>query len=167
MIVSAIVAVSENNVIGHNGDLPWHLPKDMRFFKETTMGHHVIIGRKNWESIPDKYRPLPGRSNLIVTRQTDLRVPGVEVCNSLEEALQSAKNAGDEEPFIIGGGQIYRLAFEKNLIDRLYLTRIHSTIEGEILFPDLDLDAWVLQTQTFHPSDEKHAHAFSIQLWEK
>ncbi len=167
MMVSAIVAVSENNVIGRDGDLPWRLPTDTRFFMETTMGHHVIVGRKNYESIPEKFRPLPGRTNILITRNKELSIDGVEISHSLEDALAIAKEANDDEPFIIGGGQIYALAFEQNLIDRLYLTRVHADVEGDVLFPEVDLGSWVLKTQTFYPGDEKHAHSFSIQLWEK
>lgn len=167
MTVAAIVAVSENNVIGRDGDLPWRLPKDMRFFKETTMGHHVIIGRKNWESIPEKFRPLPGRENIILTRQKDLNIPDVQICHELDKALEIARKAGDEEPFIIGGGQIYELAFQADVVDRIYLTRVHADITGEIRMPDLDLEKWRLIQQTFHPRDEKHAHAFTIQIWER
>ena len=166
-IVSLIVAAAENNVIGRDGDLPWSLPKDMRFFKETTMGHHVIMGRKNWESIPDKYRPLPGRANLIVSRNAELQVEGAAVIGSIEAALEKAREAGDQEAFIIGGGQVYAHAFENNLVDRVYLTRVHAEVDGNVHFPSFDESNWVLRTQTFHPADAKHAHAFSIQLWER
>ena len=108
MKVSLIVAVAENGVIGKDNDLIWHLPKDMRFFKETTMGHHVIMGRKNFESIPHKYRPLPDRTNIVITRQSEYKAEGCIVVNSVETALEIAKNNGDIEHFIIGGGQIYR-----------------------------------------------------------
>ena len=135
MIVSLIVAVSENGVIGKDNDLIWHLPKDMRFFKETTMGHHVIMGRKNFESIPHKYSPLPNRTNVIITRQADYIAEGCVGVNSVEAALEIAKQNGDTEPFIIGGGQIYKIALENNLVDRIYLTKIHHTFDGDTFFP--------------------------------
>lgn len=167
MIISAIVAAAENDVIGRDGDLPWHLPKDMRFFKETTMGHHVIMGRKNWDSIPDKYRPLPGRQNLIVSRNAELQCEGAQVLGSIEAALELAKANGDEEAFIIGGGQVYKHSFENKLIQRVYLTRVHTELDGDVKFPTFDEKNWVLRSQSFHPADEKHAFAFSIQLWEQ
>ena len=123
MIVSLIVASSENGVIGKDNDLIWHLPNDMRFFKDTTLNHHVIMGRKNFESIPHKYSPLPNRTNIIITRQTDYKADGCVVVNSLEAALEIAKENGDKEPFIIGGGEIYKLALETNLVDKIYLTK--------------------------------------------
>ena len=138
MKVSLIVAVAKNGVIGKNDNLIWHLPNDMRFFKETTMGHHVIMGRKNFESIPHKFRPLPNRTNVVITKQTDYKAKGCIVVNSVEDALVIAKKNGDKEPFIIGGGQIYKLALEKNLVDKIYLTRIHHSFEGDTFFPELN-----------------------------
>jgi len=167
MIISAIVAATENNVIGKDGDLPWKLPKDMRFFRETTMGHHVVMGRKNWDSIPEKYRPLPGRTNLVVTRNTALTLDGAHVCGSIESALEMAKAQGDDEAFVIGGGQVYAHSFEQDLLQRVYLTRIHATIDGDVQFPVFDESTWIMRTQTFYPADEKHEFAFSIQVWEK
>ena len=108
MKVSLIVAVAENGVIGKDNDLIWHLPKDMQFFKETTTGHHVIMGRKNFESIPHKYRPLPNRTNIVITKQSDYKAEGCIVVNSVEEALKVAKSNGDNEVFIIGGGGVDR-----------------------------------------------------------
>ena len=124
MKVSLIVAVSENGVIGKSNDLIWHLPKDMKFFKDTTLGHHVIMGRKNFESIPHKYSPLPNRTNVVITRQISYKAEGCVVVNSVEAALEIVKNNRDTEPFIIGGGQIYKIALENNLVDRIYLTKI-------------------------------------------
>ena len=114
MKVSLIAAVSRNNVIGKNNNLIWHLPKDMKFFKDTTQGHHVIMGRKNFESIPHKYSPLPNRTNIIITRQNNYLAKGCIVVNSIKEALEIAKQKGEKEAFIIGGGEIYKLALELN-----------------------------------------------------
>jgi len=120
MKVSLIVAVANNGVIGKDNDLIWHLPNDMKFFKQTTTAHHVIMGRKNFESIPERFRPLPNRTNVIITRNSDYKAEGCVVVNSVEQALEVAKQNGDTQPFIIGGGQIYKLALENNLVDKIY-----------------------------------------------
>ena len=166
MIVSLIVAVSENKVIGKDNDLVWHLPADMRFFKDTTKGHFVIMGRRNYESIPHRYRPLPHRTNVIVTRQDDYKAEGCLIVNSVEAAIELAQKAGDKEPFVIGGGQIYKYAIEKNLVDRVYLTKVHTEIDGDTYFDDLD-GSWKLLNTEFHPSDEKHTYAFTFQTFER
>ena len=166
MKVSLIVAVSKNGVIGKDNDLIWHLPKDMQFFKETTMGHHVIMGRKNFESIPHKYSPLPNRTNVVITRQADYTAEGCVVVNSVEAALQIAKQNGDAEPFIIGGGQIYKLALEANLADKIYLTKVHHSFEGDTFFPELNTE-WKEMERIDHKADEKHAHDFSFLTFEK
>ena len=166
MVVSLIVAVSENKVIGKDNDLVWHLPTDMKFFKDTTKGHFVIMGRRNYESIPHKYRPLPKRTNVIVTRQDDYKAEGCVVVKSVEEAIELAQKAGDTEPFVIGGGQIYKYAIENNLVDRIYLTRVHTEIDGDTYFEDLD-DSWKLVHADLHPSDEKHPFAFTFQTFER
>ena len=166
MVVSLIVAVSENKVIGKDNDLVWHLPTDMKFFKETTKGHFVIMGRRNYESIPHKYRPLPNRTNVIVTRQDDYKAEGCLVVNSVEEAIELAQKAGDIEPFIIGGGQIYKYAIDNNLVDRVYLTKVHTEIDGDTYFDDLD-DSWKLIHTDLHSSDEKHPFAFTFQTFER
>jgi len=166
MKVSLIVAVAENGVIGKDNNLIWHLPKDMQFFKETTTGHHVIMGRKNFESIPHKYRPLPNRTNIVITRQSDYKAEGCVVVNSVEEALKVAKNNGDTEPFIIGGGQIYKLALGANLVDKIYLTKVHHSFEGDTFFPKLNSD-WEEVTKVENKADEKHAHDYSFLTFEK
>ena len=166
MVVSLIVAVSENKVIGKDNDLVWHLPNDMKLFSNTTKGHFVIMGRKNYESIPHKYRPLPSRTNVIVTRQDDYKAKGCLVVNSVEKAIEIAQKAGDKEPFVIGGGQIYKHAIENNLVDRIYLTRVHTEIDGDTYFDDLD-DSWKLVHTDLHPSDEKHPFAFTFQTFER
>ncbi len=166
MVVSLIVAVSENKVIGKDNDLVWHLPTDMKFFKDTTKGHFVIMGRRNYESIPHKYRPLPKRTNVIVTRQDDYKAEGCLVVNSIEDALKLAYEAGENEPFVIGGGQIYKYAIDNNLIDRIYLTRVHTEIDGDTFFDDLD-DSWKLVHTDLHPADEKHTFAFTFKTFER
>ena len=166
MKVSLIVAVSENGVIGKGNDLIWHLPKDMKFFKETTTGHHVIMGRKNFESIPHKYSPLPNRTNVVITRQTDYTAEGCIVVNSVEAALQMAKQNGDTEPFIIGGGQIYKLALGANLVDKIYLTKVHHSFEGDTFFPELSSD-WKETNKTENKADEKHKYNYDFITLEK
>ena len=166
MIVSLIVAVSENKVIGKDNNLVWHLPADMKYFKNTTKGHFVIMGRRNYESIPHKYRPLPNRTNVIVTRQDNYNAKGCLVVNSVEEAIKIAQKSGDKEPFVIGGGQIYKYAIEHNLVDRIYLTRVHTEIDGDTYFDNLD-ENWKLKHTDLHPIDEKHNFAFTFQTFER
>tara|TARA_B100000900_G_scaffold309321_1_gene268021 strand:- start:3525 stop:4025 length:501 start_codon:yes stop_codon:yes gene_type:complete len=166
MKVSLIVAVAENGVIGKNNDLIWNFPKDMRFFKETTVGHHVIMGRKNFESIPDRYRPLSNRINVVITRQSYYQAEGCVVVNSLEAALEIAQHNSDNEPFIIGGGQIYKLALERNLVDKIYLTKIHCSFEGDTFFPELSEEFKEINREE-HEADEKHACDFSIITYKK
>ena len=166
MKVSLIVAVSENGVIGKDNDLIWHLPNDIRFFKETTMGHHVIMGRKNFESIPHKYRPLPNRINVIITRQSDYKAEGCLVVNSVEAALEIAKNNGENESFIIGGGQIYKLALEANLIDKIYLTKVHHSFDGDTFFSELNSD-WKEINKIENKADEKHSYDYDFITLER
>ena len=166
MKISLIVAVAENGVIGKDNDLIWHLPKDMQFFKEITIGHHVIMGRKNFESIPHKYRPLPSRTNIIITRQSEYKAEECIVVNSVETALKIAKNNGDIEPFIIGGGQIYRIAIEKNLVDKIYLTKIHHSFKGDTFFPELSSD-WRETNKTENKADDKHKYNYDFITLER
>ena len=166
MKVSLIVAISENGVIGKDNDLIWHFPKDMKFFKDTTLGHHVIMGRKNFESIPHKYSPLPGRINVVITRKTDYIAEGCKVVNTLEQALEIARQNGDKEPFIIGGGQIYKLALETNLVDKIYLTKIHHHFEGDTFFPELNSD-WKELTKLENKADEKHKYDYDFITLER
>ncbi len=166
MKVSLIVAVAENGVIGKDNDLIWHLPKDMQFFKETTIGHHVIMGRKNFESIPHKYRPLPNRTNIVITRKSDYKAEGCVVVNSVEEALKIAKNNGDNEAFIIGGGQIYSIALKKDLVDKIYLTKVYHTFDGDTFFSELS-NKWSEESKTINKADDKHAYDFDFITLEK
>ena len=161
-----LVAVSPEGIIGKDNSLIWHLPKDMRFFKETTMGHHVIMGRKNFESIPHKYCPLPDRTNIVITRQSEYNAKGCIVVNSVEAALEIAKNNGDIEPFIIGGGQIYKIALEKNLVDKIYLTKVHHSFEGDTFFPELNSD-WKEVNNTENKADKKHKYNYDFITLER
>lgn len=167
MIVSAIVAVSENGIIGRKGDLPWRLPDDMKFFQRTTMGHHVITGRKNWDSIPLKYRPLKGRPNIVVTRNAGFEAPGAVVVGSLSEALALARHEGDTQAFVIGGGEIYKEALREGLVDRLYITRVHAHIDGDTSFPSITTNEWKETWREEHAADAQHAYAFTFVKLER
>ena len=166
MKVSLIVAVSENNVIGKDNNLIWHLPNDMLFFKNTTIGHHVIMGRKNFESIPHKFRPLPTRVNIIITRQSNYKCEGAHTENSIEEALSFAKKNGEKEAFIIGGGEVYKLALEKDIIDKIYLTKIYHSFNGDTFFPILN-NKWKETIIKKNIADEKHAYDYDFITLEK
>jgi len=167
MITSLIVAVAENNVIGKDNDLIWRLPKDMKFFKETTLNHHIITGRKNYISIPKKFRPLPDRTNIVLTRQTDFSEEGCVISNTLEDAIIYAKNYNETELFIIGGGQIYKEALEKGLIDRMYITHVHEEFDGDTFFPEIDPSIWEKNSEVKNPTDEKHTHSYTFTIYEK
>jgi dihydrofolate reductase len=167
MMTSLIVAVAKNNVFGKDNDMIWRLPNDMKFFKETTLNHHIVTGRKNYQSIPKKYRPLTNRINIVLTRQTDFKAEDCIVSNSLEGAISYAKNYNETELFIIGGGQIYKEALEKDLIDRMYITHVHQEFDGDTFFPEIDSKIWQKVAENEHPSDEKHPHAFTFTTYEK
>ncbi|PCH92147.1 MAG: diacylglycerol kinase [Bacteroidetes bacterium] len=167
MNTSIIAAVTENNVIGKNNDLPWSLPKDMKFFKEITLDHHVIMGRKNYLSIPDKYRPLPNRTNVIITRQEGFVAEDCIVAHSIVEAIAAAKERGEKEAFIIGGGEIFKQALTSNLVDRMYITRIHAEIDGDVFFPEIDSGVWKEVKREDCKADEKNEYDFSFLVYEK
>jgi dihydrofolate reductase len=158
-MVSIIVAADENNVIGKDNGLIWHLPDDLKFFKEKTNGHAIIMGRRTFESVG---RPLPNRTNIIITRDKNFNPEGCVIVNSLEAALEIA--SGDDEPFIVGGEQIYRLALP--FTDRVYLTRIHHSFEGDRYFPELGAE-WKTVEKTEHGIDDKHAYSFTFISYEK
>ena len=166
MIVSIIVAASENNVIGNNNDLIWSFPNDMSFFKQKTLNHHVIMGRKNFESIPHKFKPLPNRTNIVITRNLSYDAEGAVVVNSLSQAIKFSRKEKQKETFVIGGGQIYDLSLKENLIDRIYLTRIHKYYEGDTFFPILGNEWKVKEERKFH-SDEKHESNYTFFTYEK
>ncbi|MGE0560928.1 MAG: dihydrofolate reductase [Flavobacteriales bacterium] len=167
MIVSLIVAVAENNAIGYNNDLIWHLPNDMKYFKETTLNHHIITGRKNYISIPEKYRPLVNRTNIVLTRDKNFNDKNCIIKHSLEEALDYAKQCGEREVFIIGGGQIYKEALDKKLVDRMYITHVHEKFEADTFFPIIDLTKWEILKREHQPNDEKHKHSYTFAVYQK
>ncbi len=162
MIISLIVAASENNAIGKNNQLLWHLPNDLKFFKNTTWGMPVIMGRKTFESVN---RPLPGRINIVITRQADWEAAGVTVARDLQDALKKAAETNCKEAFVIGGGEIYKWAL--SITDIIYLTRVHVQMEGDTFFPLINEANWELESTQDFSADEKHAYAYSFQKWKK
>lgn len=165
MIVSLIAAHARNRAIGKNNDLPWRLPNDMRYFMETTQGHCVIMGRKNYESLPHKYRPLANRTNIVVTRQSNFEALGCVVVHSFADALQEAKQRNETEVFVIGGAEIYTQALP--VADRLYLTEIDAAVEGDNFFPVVDYAAYKEVSRKHHAADVKHAYAFDFVIYER
>jgi dihydrofolate reductase len=165
MIISLIVAASTNNAIGKDNKLLWHLPNDMKFFKNTTWGMPVIMGRKTFESFAGD--ALPGRFNFVVTHNRDYRAHRgkVQVCPSLPSAIQYAKETDCKEAFVIGGAQIYKEAMP--LADKIYMTRVDAVLEGDTFFPEIDVKDWGLNSELSFPADEKHAYAYSFQLWQR
>lgn len=161
MIRSLIVAKAKNNVIGANNDLIWDLPRDMQFFKDTTMGHPIIMGRKNYDSIPPKWRPLPNRENCIVTRKKDFTAEKCLVFSSVEEALEHYQDT-NQKVFVIGGGQIYKYALDHQLIDEMYITHIDQEFEGDTFFPEFDESKWNQETIMESEIDEKNPYSFTV-----
>ena len=160
MIVSLIAALAENRVIGKGGGLPWRLPKDLQRFKQLTVDHTVIMGRKTFEEIK---HPLANRRNVVISRDPGFHPRGVTVVPSLDEAL--ALGATESEVFVIGGGEIFKLALPR--ADRLYLTIVHSEVPGDTLFPPLDQTAWALEEKEHHSADARHAHPFSFRRYRR
>jgi dihydrofolate reductase len=165
MIVSMIAALSKNRVIGKHNDLPWYLPDDMKYFMQTTKGHHTIMGRKNYDSIPEKFKPLPNRTNIVVTHQQSFKAPGCIVVHSVERGLDISKANGEQEVFIIGGAEIYKLGIPH--ADRLYLTEIDAVIDGDTFFPEFDKGGWHELSRKNHPADERHPYSFDFVVYEK
>jgi dihydrofolate reductase len=163
MILSLIVAASTNNAIGKNNKLLWHLPNDMRFFKNTTWAMPVIMGRKTYESFTGD--PLPGRFNFVITRQKNWSPNNdkVKVTSTLDNAIEMAKQTDCREVFIIGGGKVFEEAI--GIADKIYMTRVHAILEGDTFFPAIDEAIWQLFSNNDFPADEKHAYAYSFQVW--
>lgn len=157
MNLTLIAAIDENRTLGADNDLIWNLPDDMRHFVRSTKGHAVIMGRKTFDSIDAK--PLPKRHNVVITRQEDYQAEGVDVVHTIDKALELVKE--DEQPFIIGGAQIYTLALP--YAKQLEITHIHHAFEGgDAYFPEIDSQQWEKVSEEFHDTDEKHAHSFTI-----
>lgn len=160
-MITIIAAVSENNALGKDNQLLWHLPEDFKRFKNLTSGHSIIMGRKTFESFP---KPLPNRTHIIITRQLDYTAPaGCIVVPSLEKAIELCSK--NEEAFVIGGGEIYQQALE--LVNKIDITRVHTTLEADTFFPAIDTTKWELVFEEFHPKDEKHDYDFTFLTYLK
>lgn len=158
--ISLVVAIASNRAIGKDNQLLWHLPNDLKFFKKTTTGHAVIMGRRTFESIG---KALPNRRNIVVTRQTDYQADHIETVPSVKEAL--ALCTGDDEVFVIGGGQLYEHTL--SVADRVYLTRVEANIEGDTFFPELPEDEWERISAETHPADDRHAYSYAFEIWKR
>lgn len=159
-MISLIVAMSENNVIGRDGAMPWRLSADLRRFKQITMGHHMLMGRKTFDSIG---RALPGRTTVVISRSATYEDPNIQIARSLEEALAVAEE--DDEVFVVGGAQIYALALPH--VDRIYLTRVHATLDGDTFFPNVAWNEWSLVESTEYAADEKNDFAVSFLTYNR
>ena len=165
MIISLIAAASTNNVIGKDNKLLWHLPNDMKFFRNTTWGMPVVMGRKTYDALAGD--PLPGRFNFVITRNRDWDPQNekVKVVDSLNGAVAAAEETDAKEVFVIGGGEIYQQSMA--IADKIYMTRVHAMLEGDAFFPVIDEKGWQLTSSLDFPADEKHAYAYSFQTWER
>ena len=162
MTLSLLVAADEGNVIGKDNALPWHLPNDLKYFKNKTWGMPIVMGRKTFESIG---KPLPGRKNIVLTRNNNWQADGVAVVHSIEAAISLAAENDVKEIFLIGGAELFNSTIKD--ADRLYLTRIHHRFEGDVYFPEIEENNWQLLKETHCPADEKNAYGHSFQVWER
>jgi dihydrofolate reductase len=162
MNISLVVAAATNNTIGKDGKMPWHLPNDMKYFKNVTWGMPVVMGRKTFESLG---KVLPGRKNIVITRQAGWQTDGTVAVKSIDDALFVAKATDTKEVMVIGGGEIYKALFDK--ASRIYLTRVEAEPEGDTFFPALNPKEWHLVNQQIHEADEKNPYNYSFQLWER
>ena len=160
MKISIIVAADENNGIGANNQLLWHLPADLKFFKETTTGHTIIMGRKTFDSIG---KPLPKRRSLVISRDKDLKIDGAETFTAIADALAVCNT--ENEVFIIGGAEIYNLAL--SFSDRIYLTKVHHEFKAEVFFPEISVNEWKETSRDFHPKDDKNSFDFSFLILDR
>ncbi len=162
MLISAVVACAKNNVIGINNQIPWYLPADLQYFKRITQHHHILMGRNCFESIG---KPLPNRTNIIVTRDLFFSATGCLVAHSIEEGIKIAKRNKESELFIIGGGIIYEQTI--NLCDKLYLTEVNLEVEGDIFFPEINTKEWQLVSEEKHEKDEKNKMDYTYKIFER
>ena len=164
-MISIIVAVADDNVIGKDNKLIWNLPEDMKFFMQKTTGHCVIMGRKNYDSIPSKFRPLANRTNIVITHQLNYNAPNTIIVHSLEEAIQYAKKTNDDEIFIIGGAEIFKQTI--HLVDKIYYTRIYHSFDGDVFFPELNKNEWKETERRKGIVDEKNKYEHDFITYEK
>ena len=160
-MISLMWAMDNNHVIGNNNQLPWHLPEDLKFFKRTTMGHPIAMGRKTWDSIG---RPLPGRENIVITRNPEFLCEGCTVLNSVEALLEFSQQNADEI-FVIGGAEIFKLILP--YADKLYLTRIYDEFKGDTFFPELNMEEWSLLSREQGIKDEKNPYDYEFMIYER
>ena len=160
MMITIVAAAAENNALGKDNDLIWRLPDDFKRFKALTSYHHIIMGRKTFESFP---KPLPNRKHVVVTRQENYQNEAIEVVHSLEEAIQFSST--EDQVFIIGGGEIYKQALP--FANKIELTRVHGEFEADAFFPEIDEEKWDLVNSEFHDKDEKHKYSFSYLTYTK
>lgn len=157
-MITIIAAIAQNNALGKDNKIIWHLPDDFKHFKEITSGHYIVMGRKTFESFP---KPLPNRTHIVISRQKNYAPQGCIVATNLDDAI--AKCPTNQDFFIIGGGEIYKQAI--NLVDKLDITRVHHSFDADVFFPEIDPAIWELQTQVFHTKDEKHLYDFSFETY--
>ena len=162
MILSQVVAAADNNAIGKNNQLLWSLPNDTKFFKNTTWGMPVIMGRKTFESLG---KPLAGRTNIVITSQQDWQPAGAHVVHDIKDAMIVASNTDAKEVYVIGGGEIYKQTLP--MTERIYLTRVHTVVDGDTFFPAIDEQDWELLSRLDFSADEKHAFAYSFEVWQR
>ena len=162
MIISLVVAADTNNAIGKEGKLPWHLPNDMKFFKNITWGMPVVMGRKTFEALG---KVLPGRKNIVISRQPGWRAAGTVAVKNIDDALFVAKETDAKEVMVIGGGEIYKALFDR--AKRIYLTRVEANPEADTFFPSINPDVWYLVSQKNHEADTANAYNYSVQVWER
>jgi dihydrofolate reductase len=162
MNVSLIVAMDAKRGIGKNNDLMWHLPADMNFFKETTKNQIVVMGRKNYDSIPEKFRPLPNRLNVVLTRSKDFKADNCLVFNSLSDCLGFFENEKERKIFIIGGGEIYKMILDAKCLNEMLITYIDGVFDADTFFPYFIENEWISDVIAEQPIDEKHSNAFKI-----
>ena len=160
MILSFVIAFGENRGLGFDNKLPWNLPDDLKRFKEITSGHTVIMGRKTYDSIG---RLLPNRKNIIITRDTSYKVEGATIVHSIEDAVKEC--AGEEETFVIGGGEILKLALP--YVNRMYLTHVEANVPADSFFPEFNPSEWKITSEEFHSKDEEHAYNFTFKVYER
>ena len=167
MNFSLIVAMDSNRGIGKDNDLMWHLPAEMRFFTTTTKEQIVVMGRKNYDSIPEKYRPLPNRENVVLSRNTNFDAGTCKVFTSLNECIEYFKDESERKLFVIGGGQIYREALENNNLNEMFITHIDHAFEPDTFFPEFDEAAWNKEEVLHYQADEKNPHGFVVYRYWK
>jgi dihydrofolate reductase len=166
MNIAIIVAMDAERGIGKDNGLMWHLPDDMKFFKKVTTDNIVVMGRKNFESIPEKYRPLPNRENVILTRNKEYKAEGCLVFHSFEDVIHHFEDEEDRTMFIIGGGEIYKQALKKDIVDEMYITSVKKTFEADTFFPEINLRDWRRAKISTTPQDKQHEAEFDIWRYE-